>query len=210
MAAEERFWAQRLRWRLRGAAWLWPAFAAFVVLDAALLHWLPPVNPEDPAGPKAFSAFGNLIIASFGNLFLVAVVAPFLARRLAERPPAPGEENPPYEVFLGRAGAILMSLGAVGLVAAGLATRPTIISETQDTEAAARVVRAYVLTQGSREMQRNLGSANTARLGDDFFRICIARDNRFRAFCFHVDTSVDPPRLTRDRDMRPNSPDVQR
>ena len=210
MPVEERFWLQRLRWRLRGAAWLWPAFGAFVVIDAALLHWLPPVNPEDPAGPAAFSAFGNLIIASFGNLILVAVVAPWLARRLAARPAAPGEATPPYDVFLGRAGAALMTLGAIGLVVAGLATRPTIVSETEATEQNARVVRDYVLARGTPEMRRNLGSANTVRLGEDYFRTCIAADDRRRAFCFFVDTEADPPRLSRDPDSRPNSVAIRR
>ena len=205
MPVEERFWTHRIRWRMRAAAWLWPAFAAFVVIDAALLHWLPPVNPEDPVGPKAFSAFGNLIIASFGNLILVAVVAPWLARRLSERDAAPGEEKPPYDVFLGRAGASLMALGAVGLLAAGLATRPTIISETEATEDNARAVRGYVFERGTPEMQRNLGTANTRRLGPDFFRTCIAADDRTKAFCFFVDTKADPPTVRRDPDTRPNA-----
>lgn len=210
MPVQERFWTHRLRWRLRGAAWLWPAFAAFVVLDAALLHWLPPVNPEDPVGPKAFSAFGNLIIASFGNLFLIAIMAPFLARRLSERPRAPGEQRPPYDVFLGRAGATLMALGALGLLAAGLATRPTIVSETEATEDNARAVRSYVFERGTAEMRRNLGTANTVRLGDNFFRTCIAADDRTRAFCFFVDTKADPPKVRRDPDTRPNAVAVRR
>ena len=210
MPVEERFWTHRLRWRLRGAAWLWPAFAAFVVLDAALLHWLPPVNPEDPVGPEGFSAFGNLIVASFGNLFLVAVVAPWLARRLADKPVAEGEEQAPYEVLLGRAGATLMALGAVGLLVAGLATRPTIVSETEATEANARAVRQYVFEKGTPEMQRNLGTANTVRLGEGFFRTCIAADDRTRAFCFFVDTKADPTELRRDPDTRPNAVAIRR
>ena len=210
MSVQERFWTHRLHWRLRGAAWLWPAFALFVVLDAALLHWLPPVNPEDPVGPEGFSAFGNLIIASFGNLFLVALVAPWLARRLAQRPAAPGEEQPPYEVFLGRAGAALMALGALGLLVAGLATRPTIVSETEATEDNARAVRQYVFDQGTPEMQRNLGTANTVRLREGYFRTCIAADDRTRAFCFFVDTNADPATVTPDPDRRPNERAVRR
>jgi hypothetical protein len=210
MPVEERFWLNRLRWRMRGAAWLWPAFALFVVIDAALLHWLPPVNPEDPVGPQAFTAFGNLIIASFGNLFLVAVVAPWLARRLAERPVPEGEEKPPYELFLGRAGATLMALGAFGLLVAGLATRPTIVSETRATEDNARVVRDYVFAKGTPEMRRNLGSANTVRMSEGFFRTCIARDDRRLAFCFFVNTKNDPATLRPDPDSRPNGKAVRR
>ena len=46
---EERFWTHRLRWRLRGASWLWPAFFIAVVVDALILHYLPPVG--EPARP---------------------------------------------------------------------------------------------------------------------------------------------------------------
>ena len=46
MPVEERFWTHRLRWRLRGASWLWPTFAAAVLIDAAILHFLPPVGSD--------------------------------------------------------------------------------------------------------------------------------------------------------------------
>ena len=37
------------------------------------------------------------------------------------------------------------------------------------------------------------------RLGEDYFRTCIARDDRRRYFCAFVDTSTDPAEVTRDQ-----------
>jgi hypothetical protein len=203
---EERFWTHRLRWRLRGASWLWPAFGVAVVVDAAILHFLPPVGSEQQINaPPGLNLVGDLIVSGFTNLFLVAVIAPWLAKRLNERPVTEGELQPPYELHYGRTAAIMMAIAALGLVVVGLGNRPLIVSETKATETNARLVRQYVMSQGSAEMKRNLETANTARLASNFFRTCIANDHRTRYWCFFVDTKADPAKLTRDRDSRPNS-----
>ena len=206
MPVEERFWTHRLRWRLRGASWLWPAFGLAVLVDAAILHYLPPVGSEQQINaPEGLNLIGDLIVAGFTNLFLVAVIAPWLAKRLAERPAPEGELQPPYELHYGRTAAMMMAIAAFGLVVVGLGNRPLIVSETKATETNARLVQLYVMNHGSAEMKRNLDTANTARLSSGFFRTCIANDHRTRDWCFFVDTKVDPAKLTRDTDARPNS-----
>jgi hypothetical protein len=203
---EERFWTHRLRWRMRGGSWLWPAFGVAVLVDAAILHFLPPVGSEQQLNaPTGLNLVGDLIVAGFTNLFLVAAIAPWLAKRLNARPVPEGELRPPYELHYGRTAAILMAVGALGLVAAGLGNRPLIVSETKATETNARLIRDWVMNHGNAEMKRNLETANTARLSSNFFRTCIANDHRTRYWCFFVDTKVDPAKLTRDPDSRPNS-----
>jgi hypothetical protein len=203
---EERFWTHRLRWRLRGNSWLWPAFGGAVVVDAAILHFLPPVGSEHQINaPAGLNLIGDAIVAGFANLFLVAVVAPWLARRLTERDVPEGDLPPPYEVHFGRTAAILMAVGAFGLVVAGLGNRPLIVSETKAQQTNAELVRDYVLNHGSAEMKRNLETANTVLLSSNFFRTCIANDHRTSYWCFFVDTKADPAKLTPYRDRRPNS-----
>jgi hypothetical protein len=93
----------------------------------------------------------------------------------------------------------------VGLLAAGLAARPLVVSPTEETELNAALVREYTLTRGSPEMRRNLDTANTERLSDGYFRTCIAADDRRRAICVFVDTRRHPPTVVPDPNPAPNA-----
>jgi hypothetical protein len=211
----ERFWRNRLRWRLRGAM-QWPAFVFFTLADAFVLDALPPITTTGVDSGLNFVE--GLLIATFGNLFLVGAAAPFLARRLAARRQAavggveggepsqePGLADVDREVLQDRIATALLVAGLVATFVAGLANRQVIVSETDATEAAGRAVLDYVETSGDEELRRNVETANIKRLGDDFFRICIARDDRERFFCLLVDTDSDPPEVTKDPSAEPNS-----
>src|SRR5919201_1535315 len=113
----ERFWTRRLRWRLLGA-WRWPLFAVLTIADGFVAHELPPTGARALLVPA-------IIIASFANLFLIGLVAPWLARRIAARQgvPAGPPTFPPAnhaELLTDRISSTLLVLGVVGLVAAGL------------------------------------------------------------------------------------------
>jgi hypothetical protein len=197
---DERFWPARIRWRLRGA-WMWPTFIAITLLDGLILHLLPPVGTGVDPIPA-------LLLATFGNLVVVGAVAPWLARRTWKRRPAPEPGAPPraqLEVLTDRIGTGLLVATVVGVLAAGLAARPTVVSETEDTERNAAAFRELVLSHGDDELIRNLETANTVRLGEDFFRTCVARDDRERYFCAFIDTSTVPPDVDVDGSAEPNS-----
>ena len=177
---------------------MWPAFAVATALDALIMRTLPPVA----GGVRLVPA---LIVAAAANLFLVGVVAPFLTGRLSRRRAAPGDTaTAPPEVLLDRIATSLLAAGAIGLVAAGLAARPLVVSETEATERNAGAVRDYVLANGSPEYQRNLDSANTIRLSDGYFRTCVSADDRRRALCVFVDVNRDPALVRRDQSTEPN------
>lgn len=196
--SSEVFWARRLRWRLRGAL-MWPAFAVFTIGDGLLLHFLPP----NTTGVKIIP---GLIIASFANLFLVGAVANWIARRLVARERAvhrhEGRDPLPPEVILDRTATILLSLAAIGLFAAGLGNRPVIVSETNATHEAAVLSERFVQQHGTAEAKANLLDANTRRLAEGYFRVCVNLNDRSRAFCMFVDTKKRT--VVRDPDMRPN------
>jgi hypothetical protein len=195
---DERFWPARLRWRLRGAT-MWPAFIGLTLLDGLLLHLLPPIRTGVDLIP-------GILVATFGNLILIGAVAPFLARRLgARRPGPPAPAQAAREVLVDRIGTGLLAAGVFGVLVAGLAARPLVVSETEDTERNAQAVRGYVLSSGDRELIRNLETANTIRLASGYFRTCIARDDRRHHFCLFVDTNRRPADITRDPSAEPNS-----
>ena len=181
---------------------MWPAFVVLTLLDGLVLHLLPPTRTGVDLIP-------GVLLATFGNLFLVAVVAPWLGRRLHSRrqattgPPAPPRAE--LEVLIDRAGTALLAAGLLGLLVAGLAARPVVVSETENTEENANVVRRVVLSSGSRELVRNLETANTIRLGEGYYRTCIARDDRRRHFCLFVDVEREPAEVVRDPSSEPNS-----
>jgi len=87
----------------------------------------------------------------------------------------------------------------------GLANRPLTVSETDATVEVGRQLRAYVVRSGSHELNRNLDTANTRRLSDGFFRVCVARDDRRRFVCLFIDTDKDPTEVKRDPSAEPNS-----
>jgi hypothetical protein len=196
----ERLWARRLRWRLRGA-WQWPAYAILTLLDAVILHELPPVKQGVDFVP-------GLIVSSFANLFLMGAVAPWLGKRLAQRERHGAGNGIPLsvrtEVLKDRTAAVLLVVATLGLVVAGLGNREVYVTITDAQEDAAIAARSYVETKAPAEIRRNVEAMNRDTLEDDYFRMCVPFDDRTRAWCVFVDTSAEPPRITQDPAQTPN------
>lgn len=202
MSGKERFWASRLRWRLRGAT-AWPAFVAATLLEGVILDRLPPVSTT------GLNYVEGVLIATFGNLILVGALAPFLAKRLARRQPAPAAGAPGQvgaELLRDRVATALLAAGIAASLAAGLANRPLIVAKAKDQQEAAQALNAYVMHSGNEELIRNNENANGVDLGQGLFRICIAGDDRRRYFCFFVDTKKEPTEIKRDPSAVPNGP----
>ncbi|MGI8846590.1 MAG: hypothetical protein ACR2HC_10570 [Thermoleophilaceae bacterium] len=207
MSSGEQFWRNRLRWRFRGAT-QWPAFLVATVLDGLILYALPPLATHD------LNPVDGILIATFGNLILLGAAAPFLAKRLMRRRAvamAGGEVLEPEraqtdrEVLQDRVASLLLAAGVVATLVSGLANRPVIVSETNATEEVGRQLEIYVKRSDSAELRRNLETANTTRLGDGYFRACIARDDRRRYMCLFVDTNKDPTDVRRDPSTESNA-----
>lgn len=210
MGSGERFWWSRLRWRLRGAT-QWPAFVVLTLVDGVVLHLLPPVSTI------GLNLIEGVLLATFGNLFLLGAAAPFLAKRLGRRREAAlaaaaasrGATAPPAEaereVLRDRVATALLAAGLLACLAAGLGNRPVIVSETEATEEVGRTVREFVTHARSEELRRNLEAADTIRLSEGYFRTCIPRDDRGRFLCLFVDTGKEPTQIRRDPSAEPNS-----
>ena len=188
-----------MRWRLRGA-WMWPSFVAITLLDGVLLHKVPPIR-------EGIDLIPGILLATFGNLVLVGAVGPWLARRTWKRRPAADPGAPPkaqLEVLSDRIGTGLLVASMFGILAAGLAARPTIVVETKERERAAKELEDYVNAHGGDELRRNLEASDTARLADGYYRSCIPHDDRDRWTCFFLDARGRDTTLIRDPSQLPN------
>ena len=96
-------------------------------------------------------------------------------------------------------------LGLVGVLAAGLGNRRVVVAETDRLERAGRAVQGYVAAHAPAEIRRNIETLNTHGTDEDgFFRMCVAYDDRTRAYCMFVDAKQEPPSIKPDGDSRPN------
>jgi hypothetical protein len=182
---------------------MWPTFVVLTVVDGLLLHLLPPVRLG--LTQEGMTLFFGIIVATFGNLVLIGAVAPWLTRRLAARQAAHAPDRVRLEVLRDRVGTALLAAGLAGVVAAGLGSREVVVRETDSTQENARLVKSYVLHSGDAELIRNLETANTVRLGDGYYRNCVARDDRRHFFCLFIDTKHKPARVVKDPSAAPNS-----
>ena len=202
MTTGQPFWPARLRWRLHGA-WRWPLFFALTVVDALLVVWRPPTGIEPLFVPA-------LVICSFGNLFLIGAVAPWLARRAAARQGAVAASPtfPPanhIELLTDRIASVALAIGAVVLLAAGLASGKPRVCVTDRACHVGDAAVAFVNAHAPAEVKRNIDTLNSYRLGDDgLFRVCVEFDDRRRAYCMFVDAGKKPISVRADPDTRPN------
>lgn len=203
MASPGTFWARRLRWRLIGA-WRWPLFLVLTFADALIITELPPVGTR----PLFFPA---LFISSFANLFLIGVIAPWLARRIVARQGLAASAPPTFppanhfELLVDKIACAVLVLATLGLVAAGLGNKRVVVAATDRVERGADAAREYVNLNAPAEIRRNFDTLNTHATDEDgFFRMCVNYDERTRAWCMFVDAKPRPPVVRRDPDTRPN------
>jgi hypothetical protein len=173
---------------------MWPTFIAVTLLDGLILHLLPPVGTGVDLIP-------GILIATFGNLLLIAAVGPWLARRTWNRRPAAEAGAPPraqLEVLSDRIGTGLLLATIVGVTAAGLAARPLVVAETEAKERAAETLYSHVRAHGTSEQLRNLEASDMDRWFEGYFRACIPSDDRRSWTCYLIDVRRKQARIRQD------------
>ena len=189
---DERLWARRLRWRMRGA-WQWPAFALLTVVDAVVLHLL-------PLAGEAIGFVPALLLAGFFNLAAVAILAPLGGMALRRRRP-----GLPRIIADDYAGTSLLVAVALLLLAGGIAHRPAVVDQRDAFAAQSAQVRRFVLSQAPQQFRRNVDRADTWKQGPDLYRTCVPGPDPRKHFCMIVNTDQHPPGVVVDRDQQPNA-----
>jgi len=189
---EQSLWRARMRWRMRGA-WLWPAFVALTLAEGVALEVLP-IAGDGPGG-----IVPGVLLAGFANLIGVAVLAPLLGRRLRRRRP-----DLPRPVADNYAGTALLCAFAVGVIALGLAHRPSVVAAEDDLRAQSAAVHDYVVAQAP-EYRAAIALADPMRLEEDLYRTCVPGPDPKRWLCLFVNTEQRPAGVTLDKDRAPNT-----
>jgi hypothetical protein len=189
---EQSVWLTRMRWRMRGA-WLWPSFIVLTLVEGVALDALP-ISGDGPGG-----LLPGVLLAGFGNLILIAAVAPLAGHRLRKRRP-----DLPRVVAQNYAGTALLVAFAATLVAGGLIHRPAVLAAEDDLRAQAAAVHDYVLAQAP-EYSPGIALADPLRVEDDLYRTCVPGPDPKRWLCLYVNTEQRPAGITLDQDRAPNT-----
>lgn len=190
---DESLWRARLRWRMRGA-WQAPTFAVLTLLEAVLLNRLP------VSGDDGSNIVGAFLLCGFFNLAIVALVAPLAARLLRKRT----RPDVPRSVTQDRAATALMCALALGLLAIGIAHRPSVRAAEDEYAVHLGAVRQYVFHQAPPEFRAGVGSEEVWKQKDGFYRTCVPGPNPRRSLCLFVETDGIAT-VTLDPDQQSNS-----
>jgi hypothetical protein len=171
-------WLARMRWRRRGA-WMWPAFAVAVVVDAVIGHALPPTGETQTLLAAALAAW-------FLNLFAVVLVGwPMGAALRRVRPDMPKVVARDY------AGLAAVMAVTAALLVAGLAHRPSVIAHQRAMRDAIVRAQAFIGDRAPAEFRRNLAHVSTVAIEPgNIYRTCVSGDRDARTYCVIVRTHV--------------------
>ncbi len=186
-------WVSRWRWRRRGA-WLWPTFAAFVVVDAVIGHVLPPTG-EKLSVPGA--ALAGLVLNLIAVILLSRPLGALIRRR---RPDLPATVARNY----GGTTAVLMITAA--LLGAGIAHRSSITSEEQTMRDAIVRAQAFIGDRAPDQFRRNVKLVDTVAIQPgSIYRMCVPGAGGRRTYCVIVNTQLPFARSVRFAGYEPNS-----
>jgi hypothetical protein len=183
----------RMRWR-RSGAWLWPAFVAFTVVDAALGHALPPSGDRE-----TIAAAG--VLALVANLLGVILLARPLGWVISRfRRDLPGVVARDY------GGTVVVVALTATLLTVGLVHRPQLRARQQALEDAVTRAQAWIGDRAPDEFRRNLGAINVLTIQDDtIYRACVASIYRERTYCVVVNRALPFPNSVTFSGYEPNS-----
>lgn len=186
-------WLNRLRWRRRGA-WLWPAFVAMIVVDAALGHLLPVAGDTESIVAGALAGlFFNLL----GVLLLSRPVGALLRRA---RPDLPAVVARNY------GGTLVVMAVSAALLAAGLVHHSTVVGNENAMRDARIRAEAWIGDRAPAEFRRNAKLSNTFAIEPgSLYRTCVPGRDGNRTYCVIVKTHLPFPRSVRFDGYEPNA-----
>jgi hypothetical protein len=186
-------WLGRLRWRRRGA-WLWPAFAAATLADAALGHALPPAGDEESI---AGAAVIGLVLNVIAVILLSRPLSSMLRRRRKDLPPIVARD------YGGTTAVLAVSLV---LLTAGLVHHETVMSDQSAQKDAIARAQAWIGDRAPAEFRRDVAYISTFAIEPGrIYRECVPSHSTARTYCVVVDERQPFARSVRFSGYEPNS-----
>lgn len=173
---------------------MWPAFIAFIAVDAVIGHLLP------PTGQKASvvgAALGGLVL----NLIVVILLSRPVGMLIRRRRP-----DLPMSVARDYGGTTVIVLVSVALLGAGVAHHSTLTSEQHAMRDAIVRAQAFIGDRAPDEFRRNVDIVDTFAIQPgSIYRICVPSARSGRTYCVIVNTRMPFPRSVRFAGYEPNS-----
>jgi hypothetical protein len=162
----------RLRWRLSGA-WLWPMLLVLSVVDAAVVHGLPPAGDSE-------GAVGAWLLSSALMLIAVVIARPVLGpalRRVRRDLPRTVARN-----YAGTLGALGVS---IALATGGIVHHPAILQDRAAKIEAHNRAEAWLGDHAPSQFMANVPNyLDTVPIQPpDIYRTCVANTTFTRFWC---------------------------
>lgn len=165
----------RLRWRLRGA-WLWPSFLALTLVDAAVVHWLPPAGDSE-------ALLGAWLIATVLMLAAIGLLSPGLGLLIRRR-----RRDLPRSVARNYGGTLAALLVSLALVAAGIANHAVITRDRAAMADALARAQAWIGAHAPAPFMTDLHHLSAIVIeAPELYRVCVANGLATRTYCVVVD-----------------------
>lgn len=166
----------RLRWRLAGA-WQWPSFVVLTLVDAVVIHWLPPVGDSE-------GLVGAWLVALVSSLIVTAVVGVPLSLAIRWR-----RADLPQLVARNYAATCALVALALGLATAGVVHHRVITRDRAAMYEAAQEAEAWIGDHAPSRFLVNLHRIDTFAIQPTrMYRSCV-QSAAGQSYCVVVDRS---------------------
>jgi hypothetical protein len=171
-------WVERIRWRRRGA-WLWPAFVALIIVDAAVAHAWPATEDNE-------SYAAGVVVALVLNLVAVLLLSRPLGALFRRARP-----DMPVVVARNYGGTAAVLLVSAGILTAGLVHHATVVANENAMRDATVRAQAWIGARAPDEFRRNVRVADTFTIEPgSIYRTCVPGSSPDRNYCVIVRTRV--------------------
>ena len=186
-------WVRRMRWRWRGA-WLWPAFAAATIADAAIGHALPAQEDSQSLGATAVAA---LVLNLLGVILLSRPVGMLIRRH---------RRDMPLLIARNYGGTVVVAAITAAFLTVGLAHHQAVVSNQRAMRDAIVRAQAWIGDRAPPTFRRNVQFVDMFAIEPGrLYRACVPSEDGRHTYCVIVNDRLPLQRSVRFSGYEPNA-----